>query len=137
MRLLRMRPRRASGVAGPGGRGYRAAGLVMAVLTGGSLATALAASPALARTPGPAPGVTMGAAAPGASSVFLGWTGTDGAVYLRNVVTGGVTGLGGRLIGGPAVAQAAAGLAVFGRGTDNLPWMRNGVWPVMDPWTRA
>ena len=122
MRLVMIRPRRISGLADPGRRGYRTAGLVMVVLMGGSLATALAASPALARTPGPAPGVTMGAAAPAASSVFLAWTGTDGAVYLRNEITGSVTRLGGRLAGGPAVAQSGTGLAVFGRGTDNALW---------------
>src|SRR5208282_3921458 len=33
-----------------------------------------------------------------------------------------VTGLGGRLIGGPAVVQTPTGLAVFGRGTDNALW---------------
>ena len=88
----------------------------------GSLATAMAASPALAQALNPAPGVTMGAAAPRASSVFLAYAGTDGAVYLRNEVNGSVTGLGGRLIGGPAVAQTAAGLAAFGRGTDNALW---------------
>ena len=33
-----------------------------------------------------------------------------------------MTGLGGRLIGGPAVVQTATGLAVFGRGSDNALW---------------
>jgi hypothetical protein len=122
MRLLTKRPLRISGLSGVARWGYRTAGLVMAALMGGSLATALAAGPALARTPGPAPGVTMGAAAPRASSVSLAYAGTDGAVYLRNEVTGSVTGLGGRLTGGPAVTQTGAGLAVFGRGTDNALW---------------
>ena len=122
MRLLTMKPLRVSGLSGARRWGYRTAGLVTAVLMAGSLATAMAASPALAQAPNPAPGVTMGAAAPRASSVFLAYAGTDGAVYLRNEVNGSVTGLGGRLIGGPAVAQTAAGLAVFGRGTDNALW---------------
>ena len=73
---------------------YRAAALVAAVLTGGSLAAAAAAGPALALVPNPAPGVRMGAAAPSASSVLLAYTGTNGAVYLRNVANGVVTGLG-------------------------------------------
>ncbi len=122
MRLLTMKPLRVSGLSGARRWGYRTAGLVTAVLMAGSLATAMAASPALAQAPNPAPGVTMGAAAPRASSVFLAYAGTDGAVYLRNEVNGSVTGLGGQLIGGPAVAQTAAGLAVFGRGTDNALW---------------
>ena len=64
----------------------------------------------------------MGAAATGASSVYMSYAAANGAAYLRNEITGNVTGLGGRLIGGPAVAQTAAGLAVFGRGTDNALW---------------
>jgi hypothetical protein len=103
-------------------RAYRTAGLAATVLTGGSLAVALAAGPALAATPNPAPGVTMGAAATGASSVYLGYTGTNKAVYLRNVITGSVTGLGGQLIGGPAVVETSTGLAVFGRGTNSALW---------------
>ena len=121
MRLLTMKPLRISGLSGARRWSYRTAGLAMAVLMGGSLATALAASPALAQTPGPAPGITMGAATQG-SSVYRAYTGTDGAVYLRNQTTGGTTALGGRLSGGPAVAQTASGLAVFGRGTNNALW---------------
>jgi hypothetical protein len=96
--------------------------LAMAVLTGGTLATALAASPALAQAPGPAPGINLGAAAPAASSVYMAYAATNGAAYLKNEITGSVTALGGRLIGGPEVAQTAAGLSVFGRGTDNALW---------------
>src|SRR5215469_12484549 len=69
MRLLTMKSLRTSGLDGARKWSYRTAGLVMAALMGGSLATALAASPALAQTPGPAAGVNMGAAATGASSV--------------------------------------------------------------------
>jgi hypothetical protein len=122
MSLLAMKPRRLPGLPGARRRSHRTAALVMAALMGGSLAAAMAASPALAQAPNPAPGVTMGAAAPQASSVFLAYTGTDGAVYLRNEINGRVTGLGGRLIGGPAVTQAGTRLAVFGRGTDNALW---------------
>jgi hypothetical protein len=104
---------------------YRMTGLVMAVLMGGGLATAMAASPALAQTPGPAPGVGLGAAAPVASSVYMAYTGTDRAAYLRNEVNGSVIALGGQLIGGPTVAQTATGLAVFGRGTDNALWWKH------------
>jgi len=125
MRLLTMRPLRLSGLPGLRRWRYRTAGLVTALLVGGSLATAMTASPALAQTPGPAPGVMMGAAAPRASSVYLAYRGSNGAVYLRNEANGSMTGLGGRLIGGPAVAQTRAGLAVFGRGTDNALWWKH------------
>ena len=122
MRLLAMKLLRIPGLSGAGRLSYRTVRLVMAVLTGAGLATAMAAGPALAKAPNPAPGVTMGAAAPQASQVLLAYTGTNSAVYLRNEVTGGMTGLGGQLIGGPAVVQAATGLAVFGRGADNALW---------------
>jgi hypothetical protein len=132
---LLTKPLRASGASGARRRGYRTAGLVTAVLMGGSLAAAAAAGPALAATPGPAPGVTMSAAAPQPSSVFLAYTGTDGAVYLRDEVSGSVTGLGGRLAGGPAVVQAGTGLAVFGRGKDNaLWWTRQGAGGAWSGW---
>jgi hypothetical protein len=104
------------------------AGLAMAVLMGGGLATAAAAGPALAQTPSPAPGVGLAAAAPAppaASSVYMAYTGTDRAAYLRNEVNGSVIALGGQLIGGPAVAQTTIGLAVFGRGTDNALWWKH------------
>ena len=120
MRLLAPKPLRIPGLARVGRLSYQTVGLVMAVLTGAGLA--MAADSALAKTPNPAPGVTMGAAAPQASQVLLAYTGTNGAVYLRNEVTGDVTGLGGQLIGGPAVVQAGTGLAVLGRGTDNALW---------------
>jgi hypothetical protein len=122
MPLLTMNPLRMSGLAAARRRSLGMAGLVTAALMGASLVTAMSAGPALAQAPNPAPGVTMGAAAPRASSVFLAYTGTNGAVYLRNEINGSVTGLGGRLIGGPAVSQARTGLAVFGRGTDNALW---------------
>ena len=101
---------------------HRAAALAVAVLMGGSLAAATGAGTALAAPPNPAPGATMGSAAPSASSVLLAYTSTGGSVYLRNVTNGIVTALGGRLVGGPAVADTPTGLAVFGRGTDNALW---------------
>lgn len=124
MRLLTMKPLRVPGLPEVRRRRCRTAGLAAIVLTGASLASVVAARPALARTPDPAPGVTMGAAAPAASSVFFAYTGTDGAVYVRNEINGSVTGLGGHLVGGPAVTQigTGTGLAVFGRGTDNALW---------------
>ncbi len=122
MRLLTIKRLRISDLGGARRLSYRTAVLVMAILMGAGLAAGMAASPALAKTPDPAPGVTMGASAPRPSSVFLAYTGTNGAVYLRNEINGSVTGLGGKLIGGPAVVQAATGLAVFGRGTDNALW---------------
>jgi hypothetical protein len=114
--------------------GYRAAGRVATVLAGGSLTVALTAGTALAAAPNPAPGVTMGAAATGASSVYLGYTANDSQVYLRNVNTGSVTGLGGHLVGGPSVVETATGLAVFGRGTDNALWWKHQVSGTWSSW---
>ena len=125
MRLLTKKSLRISGLRGARRWGYRTAALAMAALMGGGLIAAMAAGPALAATPdppNPTPGATMGVAAPGASSVYLAVTGTDGAAYLGNVITGNLTALGGRLIGGPSVVQTPTGLAVFGRGTDNALW---------------
>ena len=39
---------------------------------------------------------------------------------------------------GPAAAAVPGGKTyVFVLGTDNLPWMRNGIWPSLGGWTRA
>lgn len=111
---------------------HPAMALVTAAVVGGSLAL-LAAGPASAQPPNPAPRVAVGALATSASTVYLTYTGTDGAVYLRNETAPrqGTTALGGRLIGGPAVAQVPAGvvatgpvLTVFGRGTDRALWFK-------------
>jgi hypothetical protein len=112
-----------SGLSGAKRWSYRTAALTMAALMGGSLATALVASPALAQAPNPAPapGVSMGAAAQNGSA-YLAYAGANRAVYLRNQASGTVTALGGQLIGGPAVVQTSTGLAVFGRGTDSALW---------------
>jgi hypothetical protein len=114
-------------LSGAGRWTYRAAALGATVLIGGGLAVALAADPAFAAVPNPAPGVTMGAAAPGASSVYLAYTGTNSEVYLRNVITGSVTGLSGHVVGGPEVVSTPTGLAVFGRGTNNALWWNHQV----------
>ncbi len=102
-----------------------------------ALLALLAASPATsaaAAQPGPAPGVTMSAAAYSASAVYLAYTGTNHQVYVRNVdaPTQAAIALGGRLIGGPAltvvperVLSSGPVLAVFGRGTDNALWWRH------------
>ena len=48
------------------------------------------------------------------------------------------TSLDGRLTSGPAAATVPGGKTyVFVLGTDNLPWMRNGIWPSLGGWTRA
>ena len=104
----------------------------------------LAASPAAAATPGPQPGVTPSAARAG-STVYAAYTGTDQHVYLRDVTRPAqpAAGLGGRLIGGPGLAAAPPGLlgaaeplTVFGRGTDNALWYRQGHLPLAPegPW---
>jgi hypothetical protein len=116
-----------------GGRSYRRRGLLIplsAALCGGGLALTLAAGPAAAQTATapPQPGVTLGAAAPSASSLAVFYTGTDGRVYAK--VPGHAAVLaGGHLIGGPAAAWffpgtegRAGNLALFGRGTDNALW---------------
>ena len=107
--------------------------LVTAMLAGAVLVIMLAAGPAAAAVPGPAPGVTPSAAQAG-SAVYVAYTGTDHQAYLRNVTASAqpAVALGGRLIGGPALAFAPPGLlgagtplAVFGRGSDNALWWRH------------
>jgi len=69
--------------------------------------------------------------------------GTDNALWYRQSILpigiqGGWTSLGGRLTSGPAAATVPGGTSyVFVLGTDNLPWMRSGIWPTLGPWTRA
>ena len=69
--------------------------------------------------------------------------GTDNALWSSQSLLpignpGSWTSLGGTLTSGPAAATVPQGQTyVFVLGPGNLPWMRNGVWPVMDPWTRA
>ena len=84
----------------------------------------------------------MSAAAASASTVYLAYTGTNGAVYVRNAAqpAQAATALGGRLIGGPAAAvvpparcRRAQCSAVFGRGTDNALWWRH---QTASGWTR-
>jgi hypothetical protein len=116
---------------------HRAMTVLLAMLAGGSLLAGLAAGPpasAAAASPGPAPGVTMSAAARSASTVYLAYTATNRAVYVRNAAQPGqaAIALGGRLIGGPAAVVVPAGvlspgaaLAVFGRGTNNALWWRH------------
>ena len=107
---------------------YRMAGLVMAVLMGGGLATAAAASPALAQTPGPAPGVGLGPAAPGASSVNMAYTGNPG----------GWASLGGVLTTGPAAASLPGGdMYVFVLGVDSVPYVWSGTTPSNGGWANA
>jgi len=69
--------------------------------------------------------------------------GTDNALWsnysgLAIGTPGGWTSLGGSLTSGPSAATVPTGATyVFALGTDNLPWMRSGIWPSLDPWTRA
>jgi hypothetical protein len=78
--------------------------------------------------------MTMSAAARSASAVYLAYTTPFQDVIVRNVAASPQTtiALGGRLIGGPALAVAPAGvlrptsaLVVFGRGLDNALWWRH------------
>jgi hypothetical protein len=115
-----------------------------AAVCGGGLVLTLAAGPAVAQPPPPAPGVTMSAAAQSASVVYLAYAGTDRNVYVRNVAAPaqGPIALGGQLIEGPAAVVAAPGvlrptsaLVVFGRGTDNAVWWRHQTLSGWSPWT--
>jgi len=76
----------------------------------------------------------MSAAARSASTVYLAYTATNRAVYVRNAAQPGraAIALGGHRIGGPAavvvpggVLSPGAALAVFGRGTNNALWWRH------------
>lgn len=125
----------------------RTTALAVAALAGGSLATALAAGPALAQTstavhaaapaqaPNPAPGLTPGLATVTRGGGLppyqvLAYTGTNGTAQLQYSPGSKTTpaDLGGHLVGGPAVtlengSNGTLGrLAVFGRGTDNALW---------------
>jgi hypothetical protein len=109
----------------------RAAMVAAAVLTGGGLLAMAPAAQASAQPPPPMPGFSLSAAAQSASQVWLAYTATNSQVYVRNAAQQGTQALGGRLIGGPAIAVAPAGLltsgtplVVFGRGTDNALWWR-------------
>ena len=78
-----------------------------------------------------------------ASQAVVFARGTDNALWYK--VSGlpvgspaGWTSLGGRLTSGPAAATVPGGKTyVFVLGTDNLPWMRNGIWPSLGAWRRA
>jgi hypothetical protein len=106
-----------------------------ATVAGGSLAVILAAgatagvasSASAATSPAPAAGVAPAAAVIG-SDRLLGYTGTDGSFWLRNLSTGGLTGAAGHLIGAPALLADGNTLFVFGRGTDNQLWVNICTW---------
>jgi hypothetical protein len=109
----------------------RLVALLTAVLAGGSLLTLVSAGPAAAQTQGPAPGVTLGAAANGTQAPKLFYAGSDGGVWMHDLAQpgGSPVSLGGRLIGGPGVVWVPAGglfsagaFVVFGRGADNALW---------------
>ena len=122
----RTSPRRSRGLAA----------LLAVALTGGGLLPLATSGPATAEAPraaavrqvAPAPGTTMSGAAMSDTAVYLAYTSSQQDVILRNVASAVPTTvfLGGRLIGGPALAVAPAevlgpdsALVVFGRGTDN------------------
>ena len=106
-----------------------------AAVAGGSLATILAAgatgglasSASAATSPAPAAGIAPAAAVIG-SDRLLGYTGTEGGVWLQNLSTGGLTSAGGHLIGAPALMTDGSTLFVFGRGTDNHLWVNSCNW---------
>jgi hypothetical protein len=86
------------------------------------------------------PGITV-TSVPVEVPVFA--RGTDNALWYKVSALpvgnpAGWTSLGGRLTSGPAAATVPGGKTyVFVLGTDNLPWMRNGIWPSLGGWTRA
>jgi hypothetical protein len=112
-------------------RSPRLLALLTAALAVGSLLTTLAAAPAAAQPPGPAPGVTLGAAVNSTHAPRLFYNSTSGTVWMRDLANPGSNPvfLGGHLIGGPGAVWvppgelfAAGAFAVFGRGTDNRLW---------------
>ncbi len=77
------------------------------------------------------------------TAVYLAYTSSQEDVILRNIAAAVPTTafLGGRLIGGPALAVAPAGvlgpdstLVVFGRGTENALWWRHQTAAGWAPW---
>lgn len=104
---------------------HRAMTLLLAMLAGGSVLAGPAAGPpasAAAVPPGLAPGVTMSAAARSASTVYLAYTATNRAVYVRNAAQPGraAIALDGRLIGGPAAVVVPGRHAVPGCGAGGV-----------------
>ena len=108
-----------SGFARPVARTrYRLVALLTAVLAGGGLLTLVPACPAAAQTQGPAPGVTLAAAANGTQPPRLFYAGSDGQVWMHDLAqpSGSPVSLGGRLIGGPGGGLGTGRWAVPGRG---------------------
>ena len=106
--------------------------MAAAALVGGGLLALAPAVQASAQPPPPMPRFSLSAAAQSPSQVWLAYTATNFQVYVRNAAQQGAQALGGKLIGGPAIAVAPAGLltpgtplVVFGRGTDNALWWRH------------
>ena len=130
---------------------FARAALLAVALTGGGLLPLATSGPATAEAPraaavqqvAPAPGTTMSVAAMSDTAVHLAYTSSQQDVILRNVAAAVPTTvfLGGRLIGGPALAVAPAevlgpdsALVVFGRGTDNALWWRHQTATGWAPW---
>jgi len=81
--------------------------------------------------------------APSGSNAVVFARGTNNALWYKTSILpignpAGWTSLGGKLTSGPAAATVSGGKTyVFAVGTDDLPWMRNGNWPSLGPWTRV
>lgn len=112
-------------------RPWRLIALLTAVLTGGSLVALLSAGTAAAQPPGPAPGVTLGAAVNGTHAPRLFYTSSSGIVWMRDLANPGSNpvSLSCHLIGGPAAVWvppgelfSAGAYVVSGRGTNNRLW---------------
>jgi hypothetical protein len=91
---------------------------------------------------GGATGSTPGIA-PIGSNVVVFARGTNNALWYKTSILpignpAGWKSLDGKLTSGPAGTTVSGGKTyVFVVGTDGLPWMRNGIWPSLGPWTRA
>ena len=106
---------------GPRGRRLVTQALAATVM-GGGLAAVLAAGTASAATaPAPAAGVAPGATVAGSTRV-VGYTATDGSVWLRNLSTGALTPAGGHLVSAPQLMADGSTVLVFGQGTDDHLW---------------
>ncbi len=115
----------------------QAAVTAAAVLVGGGLLALAPAAQASAQPPPPMPRFSLSAAAQSPSQVWLAYTATNFQVYVRNAAQQGTQALGGKLIGGPAIAAAPAGLltpgtslVVFRRGIDNVLWSKESPLPL-------
>ena len=86
-----------------------------------SAATASAGTVSAATAPAPAAGVAPGATVAGTTRV-LGYTATDGSVWLRNLSTGALTSAGGHLVSAPQLLGTGSTVLIFGQGPGGHLW---------------